>query len=104
MKNRNVFMIFAAFIFGYCLQGMMNMYGGRLIEGLSAQEIYDSCKDGVLRLDPAWCLSDKECNINADTDPHFKQEKGYCPWHIGKSDTCDNGKFVLGECGHDPSG
>ena len=102
MKNRNVFMIFAAFIFGYCLQGMMNMYGGRLIEGLSDQEKYDKCKNGVLRLDDAWCISDSDCNFNADKDG--AAAKGYCPWHIlsKEKNTCDNGKFVVGECGQPP--
>ena len=99
MKNRNVFMIFAAFIFGYCLQGMMNMYGGRLIEGSDPDDPYTTCKEETLLLDVTACLTDSDCNIHPLKDPHFKQEKGYCPW---PTFTCDNGKFVVGECGQPP--
>ena len=50
MDNNNLLMIILAFVFGYCLQGMMkNMCGGRLVEG------YDSCTapwDECVELEP----------------------------------------------------
>ena len=82
MKDNNLLIIILAFVFGYCLQGMMkNMCGGRLLEG--AEKI------------PATCG-----NFTKD-DYNTCEKKNWKLTHLlPGAETCDTLKTALGKTGY----
>jgi len=63
MDDNNLLMIILAFVFGYCLQGMMkNMCGGRLVEGATSE----------------WCWGDGDCPQRAGAGTYCSGLFGTC--------------------------